>query len=122
MGHDILIQCLLSSNLPFALFSTQSVLYLYFHFVFGIFIFTSKLKVPKLIGHIKSQAYSDHAVNCDVAYFSKYFSGIIFYTIVLGSKASYAHIFHYLPYLPHLEIYSAFALVFFFFLNSHICL
>lgn len=71
--------------------------------------------MPKLTGHIKSQAYSDHAVNCDVAYFSKYFSSTIFYTIVLGSEASSAHVFHYLSYLPDLEVYSAFALGFFFF-------
>lgn len=46
----------LNSNLPVILFSAKSFLCLYQDFIFGIFMFTFKLKVPKFAGHIKSQA------------------------------------------------------------------
>lgn len=56
-------------------------------------MFTFKLKVPKFIGHIQSQACSNYAAHVDVAYFSKYFSGIIFYTIFFGLGVSCAQVF-----------------------------
>lgn len=104
IGHGILINDLLNNNLPFIPSSAPSFLFVPIFYIWHVYIYI-QLKVPRLIGHIKSQACSDYAVHSSVARFSKYFSGIIFCSIFFGGGASCAQVFYYPLYLPHLEVF-----------------